>query len=51
MDNKQNYNPEEEYVGDYKPLVELSEVETVTGEEDVETLGQFRSKFYRWDDE
>ena len=46
---KKQFNPEEEVVGDYKPLVELSEVKVETGEELEEVRGEFRTKFYRWD--
>ena len=44
----ENYNPEEDKVeGDYK-LIDLPEVPSVTGEEEEEVLGEFRSKLYRW---
>ena len=47
---KKEFNPEEEVVGDYKPLVTLPEVKTITGEEHEEVMLELRSKFYRFDD-
>ena len=49
--SKKDYNPEEEFVGDFKPLVNLPEVKVSTGEENEEILLEIRSKFYRWDDD
>merc|ERR1712183_500134 len=49
MESKK-FNPEEEVVGDYKPLVELPDVKTETGEEGEDTLLELRTRFYRWDD-
>jgi len=50
MDKKKDYNPEEEVVGDYKPLVNLPEVELRTGEEEEAIVVNIRTKLYRWDD-
>ena len=46
---KDNYNPEEEVAteGQWK-LVDLPEVEEITGEEDLEELFTARTKLYRW---
>ena len=49
MESKK-FNPEEEVVGDYKPLVDLPDVKTETGEESEDVLLELRTKFYRWDD-
>jgi hypothetical protein len=44
----EDYNPEDDKVeGDFKK-VDLPEVPKVTGEEEEECLGSFRSKLYRW---
>ena len=50
MEKKKEFNPEEEVVGDYKPLVNLPEMKTITGEEHEEVMLELRSKFYRFDD-
>eukprot|EP00884_Botryococcus_braunii_P019437 jgi/Botrbrau1/6177/Bobra.0344s0017.1 len=40
---------EEECAAEFKPLVELQEVETVSGEEEENVLSEFKSKLYRFD--
>jgi len=42
-------NPEEETKVEFKPLVELKEVATETGEENEEVLFKMRSKLFRFD--
>ena len=46
----ENYDPEKEVLGDFKPTIELPEIQTVTGEEQEEELTKFRVKLYRWRD-
>lgn len=41
--------PEEDCKAEFKPLVQLEEVETTTGEEDESTLLEMKSKLYRFD--
>ena len=48
---KKKFNPEEEVIGDFKALVKLEEVKTVTGEEDEDVMLKVRAKMYRFDDE
>jgi len=42
-------NPEEESKADFKPLVELKEVATETGEESEDVLFKMRAKLFRFD--
>lgn len=42
-------DPEEECQAEFKPLVQLEEVETSTGEEDEESLLDLKCKLYRFD--
>ena len=49
MESKK-FNPEEEVIGEYKPLVDLPDVKTETGTEEEECLLELRCRFYRWDD-
>ncbi|KAL4502446.1 hypothetical protein ABPG72_012033 [Tetrahymena utriculariae] len=46
-----NYDPEAEVTGDFKPVQELKDVAIVTGEEDEDVVDKFRTKLYRWRDE
>lgn len=46
----ENYDPEKEVLGDWKPTIELPEIQTVTGEEEDEEMTKFRVKLYRWRD-
>jgi len=46
----ENYNPETEVIGDWKPQVHLPEVTITTGEEEEELVAKLRSKLYRWHD-
>ncbi|KAF6265225.1 RanBP1 domain-containing protein [Scenedesmus sp. NREL 46B-D3] len=41
--------PEEECQAEYKPVVQLEEVETSTGEEDEEALAELKCKLYRFE--
>lgn len=41
--------PEEECQAEYKPVVQLEEVETSTGEEDEEALTELKCKLYRYE--
>ncbi len=50
MEQKKVFDPEEEVVGDYKPLVNLPEVQISTGEEEEAIVLNIRTKLYRWDD-
>lgn len=47
-DNAENYNPEDEVQGDWKPLYDLPDIEAKTGEEDEEVVGKYRVKLYRF---
>ena len=49
-DSGEDANPEEEVKGDWKPAVQLPEVQVVTGEENSELIYKGRAKLYRWDD-
>lgn len=42
-------NAEEDFSGNFAPVVELTKVETETGEEDEEVLFKMRSKLFRFD--
>ncbi|KAG7667363.1 hypothetical protein Ndes2526B_g04124 [Nannochloris sp. 'desiccata'] len=43
--------PEEECAAEFKPVVQLDEVEVSTGEEEEENLFDYKSKLYRFDNE
>ncbi len=47
---QKTFDPEEEVVGDYQPLVNLPTVEVQTGEEEEAIVLNIRTKIYRWDD-
>ncbi|EGR28110.1 ran binding protein 1, putative [Ichthyophthirius multifiliis] len=47
-DVDENYDPEAECAGDFKPVQELPEVAVVTGEENEDVHDKFRVKLYRW---
>lgn len=49
-DSGEDANPEEEVKGDWKPAVQLPEVQVVTGEENTDLIYKGRAKLYRWDD-
>ena len=42
-------DPEEECKAEFKPVVQLDEVEAATGEEDEEVLFEMKSKLYRFE--
>lgn len=48
-DSGEDANPEEEVKGDWKPAVQLPEVQVVTGEENCDLIYKGRAKLYRWD--
>ena len=50
MQKKKEFNPEEEVVGDYKPLISLPGLKTMTGEEQEKVKQEIRLKFYKFDD-
>jgi hypothetical protein len=50
-DDEQEADPEEEVKGDWKPLVEMPEVQVTTGEEDMDCIFKIRAKLYRWADD
>mmetsp|Transcript_7928 Transcript_7928/g.15402 ORF Transcript_7928/g.15402 Transcript_7928/m.15402 type:complete len:187 (-) Transcript_7928:4048-4608(-) len=50
-DDEQEADPEEEVKGDWKPIVELPEVQVSTGEENMDCIFKIRAKLYRWSDE
>lgn len=43
----ENYDPEQEVTGNFKPLQELPEVPQMTGEENEDVVVKFRTKLYR----
>lgn len=43
--------PEEECKAEFKPIVQLDEIETTTGEELEKTLSEFKCKLYRFDND
>jgi len=48
VDVGDDYDPEAEVLEGYSSQVNLPEIPVVTGEEDENALGKFRTKLYRW---